>query len=214
MVPGEIGVVYSDLKDILSRLEAANAEDNTALEGTKFSWTEEADGILHVTCPYGELSLFKLVYIEHRCLLPVSPRTQSRGWRTFLMSRNTHLGQVLLGMLPRAEPRPRNPSSVMPRRKTMLCHLFFHAPNLLTFCSRRPFPQTTQATCSASTNRSLKVAWRQPPRHRRGTTAASAPMTTALVRATREEDAFPVFLHRQPCPLSKAAWALRTFASA
>lgn len=51
MVPGTIGLVYSDLTEVVSRLGEANRD---ALEGTAFAWREESDDVIHVSCPYGE----------------------------------------------------------------------------------------------------------------------------------------------------------------
>lgn len=51
VVPGTIGVVFSDLAAVLSRLGKAN--NGGALEGTEFGWRKNGDGIVDVTCPYG-----------------------------------------------------------------------------------------------------------------------------------------------------------------
>ena len=51
MVPGTIGLVYSDLAEVVSRLSEANRD---ALEGTAFAWREDSDDVVHVSCPYGE----------------------------------------------------------------------------------------------------------------------------------------------------------------
>eukprot|EP00904_Undaria_pinnatifida_P007651 jgi/Undpi1/4015/HiC_scaffold_16.g07383.m1 len=50
VVPGTIGLVYSDLAEVVSRLGEANRD---ALEGTAFAWREESDGVVNVSCPYG-----------------------------------------------------------------------------------------------------------------------------------------------------------------
>eukprot|EP00904_Undaria_pinnatifida_P007652 jgi/Undpi1/4016/HiC_scaffold_16.g07384.m1 len=50
VVPGTIGLVYSDLAEVVSRLSEANRD---ALEGTAFAWREESDGVVNVSCPYG-----------------------------------------------------------------------------------------------------------------------------------------------------------------
>lgn len=57
VVPGVIGVIYSDLEEVVSRLQTANAGDDTTLEGTKFSWKNESGDVVDVTCPHGEHSL-------------------------------------------------------------------------------------------------------------------------------------------------------------
>lgn len=51
MVPGTIGLIYSDLTEVVSRLGEANRD---ALEGTAFAWREESDDAVRVSCPYGE----------------------------------------------------------------------------------------------------------------------------------------------------------------
>lgn len=55
MVPGTIGLVYSDLTEVVSRLGEANRD---ALEGTEFAWNKESDDVVHVSCPYGEEGRF------------------------------------------------------------------------------------------------------------------------------------------------------------
>lgn len=50
-VPGSIGLVYSDLTDLVARLERGGHD---ALEETAFAWKEDSDGTINVTCPYGE----------------------------------------------------------------------------------------------------------------------------------------------------------------
>lgn len=51
VIPGIIGLVYSDLTGVISRLRKAN---RNALEGTAFAWKKESDDLVHVLCPYGE----------------------------------------------------------------------------------------------------------------------------------------------------------------
>lgn len=51
VVPGTIGLVYTDLAEITSRLKGQNRD---ALEGTKFAWKVGDGGMVHVTCPYGK----------------------------------------------------------------------------------------------------------------------------------------------------------------
>lgn len=51
VIPGKIGLVYTELAEVISRLKGANRH---ALEGTEFDWKVEDGGIIDVTCPYGK----------------------------------------------------------------------------------------------------------------------------------------------------------------
>ena len=49
VIPGCIGLVVPDLDELQSRLKGVQSQ----LTGTRFAWSVEADGVVAVTCPWG-----------------------------------------------------------------------------------------------------------------------------------------------------------------